>query len=341
MHVARGLGPGQVDDQVRFQTTYYFRTFDYCWDAHTRVKLGEDNNEIDYRQIVPQTDTLYRYRMTGKASAMFNKIRFESGTMKASEIDPFGKSVKIEDEDKGADKDAAGGNVAGQIAPATADQLNRIRGLTDYYNALADPAKAKLGPGFLIDLQGAITAFLANPTVSNPDLVALKAEVSKLSGELAQTKADLLARIDDAEKAILAKVGAAPGAAAATPQDGASSQFCQVGEKLARGFQIMGPEGIRTFKQDERLVMAMTTSSAPLIATMQEYSSRVLSSKGANMADANAITTEMLHTMSALRVLADARRAEAEPAAIYDQVIAAFDPPAPAAAKIPSLPRLP
>ena len=51
------------------------------------------------------------------------------------------------------------------------------------------------------------------------------------------------------------------------------AKYCQ---NLRRGFQILGPEGWRTFNQDERLIMAMNATGEPLIATMQELSGRVL-----------------------------------------------------------------
>ncbi|MEM9602264.1 MAG: hypothetical protein AAGA11_05335 [Pseudomonadota bacterium] len=52
-----------------------------------------------------------------------------------------------------------------------------------------------------------------------------------------------------------------------------------------RGFQILGPEGWRTFDQDERLLLAMTTSAKPLIQSMQAFSSRVEASRGVDARD--------------------------------------------------------
>ena len=77
MHVTDGVTPMKADTNVRFRTTYYFRVFDYCWS-------GDANIDADhtYQKIVPETDTLYRYRMTGKASALANQIRFESGMLR-------------------------------------------------------------------------------------------------------------------------------------------------------------------------------------------------------------------------------------------------------------------
>ena len=84
MEVRSGTDPRNQDDDVRFRTTYYFRVFDVC-------PAAKDGSQADRR--VPDTDSLYRFRMTGKASALFVKVHFESGTLKSYEIDPFGAAV--------------------------------------------------------------------------------------------------------------------------------------------------------------------------------------------------------------------------------------------------------
>ena len=81
MLVEKGEYPQNVDQDVRFRTTYYFRVFDYCWS-----KNGE-------QAIIPETDTLYRYRMTGKAHSLWTQVKFESGILRAADIDPFGADV--------------------------------------------------------------------------------------------------------------------------------------------------------------------------------------------------------------------------------------------------------
>ena len=51
--------------------------------------------------------------------------------------------------------------------------------------------------------------------------------------------------------------------------------YCENGHSR-RGFQVLGPEGWRTFDQDERLIMAMSSSNRPLIGALRELSSRFL-----------------------------------------------------------------
>jgi hypothetical protein len=53
--------------------------------------------------------------------------------------------------------------------------------------------------------------------------------------------------------------------------------LCSNGQQARRGFQILGPEGFRTFDQDERLLMAVSYGAKPVISLLQELSSRKLS----------------------------------------------------------------
>jgi len=151
MGVRSGLHPDNQDEQVRFRTTYYFRVKDPC-------KKGN-----------PLQDSLYRFRMTGKASALVTKIHFESGTLDKKQIDPFGVAIDYKGEKETAD------------------------------------AKDKKEAG------------------------------SEKNGKE------------------------------------------QIEEECSEGgFQIYGHQGWTTFDQDERLLMAMTTSAEPLISVLQEYSARIL-----------------------------------------------------------------
>ncbi|MFQ3667154.1 MAG: hypothetical protein SNJ79_14180, partial [Sphingomonadaceae bacterium] len=93
-----------MDTDVRFRTIYYFRTFDLCWSNDAATPNGS------YRRIVPGTDTVYRFRMTGKAPSGLSTLRFESGVLPAAAIDPFGTSVRYD-----ANADA--------ILPRSADSL--------------------------------------------------------------------------------------------------------------------------------------------------------------------------------------------------------------------------
>ncbi len=86
MGVRSGGEPRHQDDHVRFRTTYFFRVFDYC-----SAQILDKSNPDYIREI--KHDSLYRFKMTGKANSTFTKVVFESGTLKSYEIDPLGAKV--------------------------------------------------------------------------------------------------------------------------------------------------------------------------------------------------------------------------------------------------------
>ena len=95
-----------------------------------------------------------------------------------------------------------------------------------------------------------------------------------------------------------------------------------------RGFQILGPEGWRTFDQDERLILAMSSSAKPLIGALKELSSRVLNEQPSRSAMLLPLVEERLRIVRAERVL-DRLETE-EPTAPGDalaKVIEQYDPP--------------
>ena len=61
-----------------------------------------------------------------------------------------------------------------------------------------------------------------------------------------------------------------------------------------RGFQILGPEGWRTFDQDERLMLVMSADAQPLIGTLKELSQRLIRSREATVAFQRPLAEERL-----------------------------------------------
>lgn len=280
MHVANGTTPEKSDINVRFRTTYYFRVFDYCWSAGANIESGKS-----YKEIVPETDTLYRYRMTGKASALGNQIKFESGTLQKEQIDPFGADVVY---DKGIDgyvyrsaSDAK--QQAEAIARQAAEAAERGRALDDF-KVLADMFEAAAGDAgkqalLKEAMQTALSQYLGTFRRPLDDatlklLNDLKAQVEALKTPApAETDPVKQLRSDVAEeiKTLKADVETLKTRPVAT-----LSQFCAMDQIQRRGFQIMGPEGMRPFDQDARLILAMHSSAKPLIETLSEYSGRLL-----------------------------------------------------------------
>lgn len=84
--------------------------------------------------------------------------------------------------------------------------------------------------------------------------------------------------LTDAIKAQAARIAGVPLQNQNQGQKGSESTPLECGKGINqhRGFQILGPEGWRTFNPDERLVMAMSIDSEPLINNLKELSSRAI-----------------------------------------------------------------
>lgn len=102
MRVDTGLEPQNIDSNVRYRTTYYFRVLTGCRiDTMAPGDRADDNSPYAKRvkgQFVPLNDSLYRFRMTGQAAALFNRVHFESGVLRKEQIDPFGSSVQYNEQ---------------------------------------------------------------------------------------------------------------------------------------------------------------------------------------------------------------------------------------------------
>lgn len=71
-----GLEPQHIDEQVRFRTTLLFSCFEGCpLDKNDDSDISKGSpfaNRIS-GDFVPLSDSLYRFRMTEQAAALFNK----------------------------------------------------------------------------------------------------------------------------------------------------------------------------------------------------------------------------------------------------------------------------
>ena len=102
MRVDTGLEPHNIDDNVRFRTTYYFRVLTGC-----RIDAKDPNEHANdaalfakrtHGHFVPLNDSIFRFRMTGQAAALFNRVHFESGVLRKEQIDPFGSTVRYNEQ---------------------------------------------------------------------------------------------------------------------------------------------------------------------------------------------------------------------------------------------------
>ena len=78
---------------------------------------------------------------------------------------------------------------------------------------------------------------------------------------------------------------------------------CPTDAPVRRGFQVLGPEGWRTFDQDERLLVAMSSSASPLVSTLKDLSGRVLNARDNPEAELLPIAIEQKRLAEAGRAL--------------------------------------
>ena len=204
MGVRSGADPRHQDDNVRFRSTYYFRVFDVCRDGAGRAKSSG----------APRFDSLYRFRMTGKASAFFSKVRFESGVLHKSEIDSFGATVVL-DEKLGRPR-----FVSREETDRAArrnerhDEIERLIELLKKLDKLADEEAAEVG--------GANTA-------------------DAVQGVIAKLQAAMEQQVQNLVEPVPGRQDGSQDTFAVQPPPG---QLCPARTELRRGFQLMGPEGI-------------------------------------------------------------------------------------------------
>lgn len=229
--VRRGLDPENQDKDVRFRTTYYFRVFDACAkpaDTHRNPNYGANAPFVlapsEGARII--TDSLYRFRMTGKANALANKIRFESGTLRKEEIDPFGATVAF---DKKTGQPRFQSRAETESLARRADAELTLEKLLRMYGDIEGrigkdntEAVAALRGTIQTQIQGALAAMVASAPEqaaaarnSQDNVFARFADRSKvLVDETKQYAKDIEEKADDATAAATAKPAAGGGAAA-------------------------------------------------------------------------------------------------------------------------------
>ncbi len=391
--VGEGADPFHIDKDVAFRTTYYFRVFDYCVAKKLKNQEFED-------VVVPLTDSLYRFRMTGKANTLLSDIKFESGTLKAWELDPFGAKVEYDPESRrvrvisprevAADAKRAalkrdvkdllalhseirkeGESDGGVSRSAVGGALRTLE--TGLQSKIEELARTSSGP---ID-----DDFQSDPTSGTPlseedKSMLMKDEIRQvLAAAIPEARAKDIDAIVDAgygtppatldasdpgrpgfvERAVVATISNAV-RSTELPQEAmqllepftirpmgvtgpnknsidkliesSSDQLmqsesslqaifalggpppdihCPENAPVRRGFQVLGPEGWRTFDQDERLLLAMSASAQPLISTLKDLSNRVLSARDRPSAELLPIVLEQKRLSEAGRDL-DAQR---------------------------------
>ena len=295
--VRAGTDPAYIDNDVRFRTISYFRVFDYCGELYANPA-----------QVKILNDSLYRFRMTGKAHSLTSKVRFESGTLRAPEIDPFGADVEF-DQEAGRFRFKARARVEEETARKEA--FEDIKALLVLYDEKL--SRFDQGTQFKDQVTELVQQRLNRLSYSNGTEAAPDKKKASESIKLAR-----------AEGLGLDNEGATPAVkvpASVPKSDAKPTGYCAAGQ-ARRGYQIFGPEGWRTFDQDERLLLAMSSSGQPLIDTLREVSDRVLQDKQQGRTD-TVLFKEQLRTRNAQRAL-EAPASGSDPKAALEAALKAF-----------------
>ena len=332
MQVREGDSPRHEDKDVAFRTTYYFRVFDYC--------AGADSSKAAYARV-PRIDSLYRFRMTGKASTIGKTIKFESGTLKSYQIDPFGAGV-VYDKRTGRFRFVSQ-QEASQRAKREA-ALADFERLLDRYRELAKENDANRREALKTAVEAAVlaagtqvernedseeyakglTALITKATfedakvsegVPTATLELLQSALNDQLRTFAEINPNALRTLAEEEREEAASLERRLDDAPVNQAAAEAGLVCPGSLTRRRGFQILGPEGWRTFNQDDRLLMAMSSDASPIIGVLEDLSSRVLNARSRNEALLLPLAQERLRTVEAQRKLEqmppDASSAEA------------------------------
>ena len=238
LRVDSGIDPDKQDEYVRFRTTYYFRVVDSC-----KVEEGVSTGDYELRSGVFRArqrgllrivnDSLYRFRMTGQASALFDKVRFESGVLRAEQIDPFGAAVVYDSNSS-----------TFRVEPANSRRENAQR--DEVYTEIERLRK------------------LSKEIGDNNESKLIQSEIATLIRRQLLTLSEG-ANLNDGASSV--KITEA-------------SLRCPNGRPAKRSYYLYGPEGVRQLDPDERLLMAMSSDSKPVISLLQQLSNKQLKQQG-------------------------------------------------------------
>jgi hypothetical protein len=211
MRVRTSDDPKHVDRDVRFRTTYYFRVFDQCAPLKPAKLTNAPSDDPVFSpattgEPVVLNDWLYRFRMTGKAHSLTSQVHFESGTLKAHQIDPFGANVAFDQKNQRfypvSQQETIEDAQRAKALQAQKEQrqaaLNQIVRLLELRGKLGDPIPKDKGTDKIDDLIAASLESLADA----PKAQRLTATTSLVMADVAQVRAfqlieDILAATEE------------------------------------------------------------------------------------------------------------------------------------------------
>ncbi|MBD1557119.1 hypothetical protein HC752_09220 [Vibrio sp. S9_S30] len=305
-----GSQPDNKDEWVRFKTNYFFRVINSCEPPKPRILRNAKDSILSTNNGYMLSDTLYRFTLTGKAHP-WNAVKFEAGTLLANQIDPFSTHVMYDKTSKEI-KTASVGSTASinttneqqtkldtinAEIKTVAEKLDKEQAKNNVKNqTLIDSYQRQLG--LLENARSEIFRFLYGNKVEPPfELSNEESKKIKNSETFRNLNDDQRDKINkDLDNNILSFSSfnspffelldsktiekhhsklqridspSVQSASAYTRSD------CPPGFSRNHGFLILGPEGWKHFDPEERLLLAMYTSEAPLISTMTKLSQKM------------------------------------------------------------------
>jgi hypothetical protein len=175
--------PSLQDENVRFRTTYFLRVFDLCnldegippTTTYER-RLGAFTSRTKQSLRIVK-DSLYRFRMTGQASALYSNIRFESGILRANQIDPFTTKVQFNEKQKSFEVNEVASADSASRSPLSSSGTNKPNPCPD-----SSPTQTQfylLGPEGVRKLEPDDRLIMAMSSDAKPLISALE----RLSGQ--------------------------------------------------------------------------------------------------------------------------------------------------------------
>lgn len=290
LRVDTGLEPQHIDEQVRFRTTYYFRVLEGCpLEQNDRDEISRQRPFVKRitGNFMPLSDSLYRFRMTGQAAALFNKIHFESGVLRKEQIDPFGSTVQFNQKTSSFLPLSADQLRAQAKSDAAMNDIARMRKLLADFKEdpnLSDESKQGLETQLKEIIQHRIDIIKTNPLASGttgntpetgpPPVARPETHASSIDAQPTTTN-----QTPSPSPSPLSGKGTShshsstdmSGIVAPKNQPSKVDRRCN-GQPSLKKYFLLGPEGSKELDPSDRLLMALSVDSKPLLGMLQQIS---------------------------------------------------------------------
>ena len=325
LRVDTGLEPQHIDEQVRFRTTYYFRVLEGCpLEANNSHEISKQRPFVKRigGYFMPLSDSLYRFRMTGQAAALFNKIHFESGVLRKEQIDPFGSAVQF---DQGTNSflpisaDLLRSQAKSDAAMNDISRMRKLLGEFKNDSNLSDTSKQDFESQLNEIIQHRLEVIKTNPLASATTGKTLDAV--PLPTASTQTQASTLAiqsstpsqgqsssRTMSPSNSTSHLDGSVALSSKTTPQSQPTKADGRCnGQPSLKKYYLLGPEGSKELDPSDRLLMALSVDSKPLLGMLQQISEHKFQSYDTSLRTMEDLLDERGRVFDAHRALLNAK----------------------------------